>query len=302
MSNKNEMSDTQLATRVSLRTITINIILTIIQMIIGIFSRSSAMISDAVHTASDIFSTVVVIIGVRMASKASDKEHPYGHERMEPIAAMVLAGILCATGIGIGYSAVLNIIHGGPDENPAKGLIGILALCTAAITVLVKEWMYWHTRAAAKKIGSGAMMADAWHHRSDSLSSVGSFAGILGARLGFPVLDSLAGVIICLFIVKAAYDIFRAAVCKMTDTACDDETICQIREIVLEHDGVLGIDDLKTRLFGNKIYVDLELSLDGSSTLTQAHDIGECIHVEIEARISMVKHCMIHINPGEKCP
>ena len=140
-------------------------------------------------------------------------------------------------------------------------------------------------------------MADAWHHRSDSLSSIGSFAGILGARMGFIQLDSLASIIICIFVVKVSVDIFRDAAAKLTDKACDSKTAEEIRRITLSSEGVKGIDDLKTRQFGDKIYIDLEICADGSLTLFDAHKIAETVHDNIEKKIPHVKHCMVHINP-----
>ena len=141
-------------------------------------------------------------------------------------------------------------------------------------------------------------MADAWHHRSDAFSSIGALVGIAGARLGFPVLDPLASIIICLFIGKAAVDIFMDAVNKMVDHSCDEETTRAIRACAEAHEGVRGIDLLMTREFGNVIYVEMELSVDGSLPLIQAHAIAEGVHDEIEAQFPKVKHIMIHVNPA----
>jgi len=157
--------------------------------------------------------------------------------------------------------------------------------------------MYWYTRSAAKKVDSGALMADAWHHRSDAFSSVGSFIGILGARLGFPFLDPVACIVICLFIIKAAFSIFMDAIGKMTDKSCNDEIVKEIREVILAQKDVIRIDRLRTRLFGDKIYVDLEISIDGEAKLYEAHDIAQQVHDAIEKRFSNVKHCMVHMNP-----
>lgn len=283
----------QIATRVSINTIIVNIILTIFKIIAGITASSAAMISDAIHSASDILSTIVVIVGVKMASKTSDADHQYGHERLECVSAIILAGMLGITGVGIGISGIGKVI-----SRSAVTVPGILALIAAIVSIVIKEGMYHYTKRAAVKINSGALLADAWHHRSDALSSIGSFAGILGARLAFPVLDPIASIVICLFIIKAAADIFLDAVNKMTDKACDAKTVSHIRELILECSGVLGIDDLKTRKFGDKIYVDVEIIADGTITLAHAHDIAEMVHMKIEKEIENVKHCMVHINPS----
>ena len=140
-------------------------------------------------------------------------------------------------------------------------------------------------------------MADAWHHRSDALSSVGAFAGILGARLGFPVLDPAAGLVICIFIEKAALEIFRDASDKLVDKACPTETAEKIRAAILGIHGVEQIDLLNTRLFGSRIYVDVEISMDGSKSLTDSHQTAEAVHLAVENAIPEVKHCMVHVNP-----
>lgn len=173
----------------------------------------------------------------------------------------------------------------------------MLAMAAAVISIIVKEAMYWYTRYAARKINSTSLMADAWHHRSDALSSVGSLIGILGARLGFPVMDPLASVVICVFIIKASVDIFKDAVEKMTDESCDSQIVSGMRELVSSQDGVLGLDELKTRMFGSRIYVDIEISAYGGQTLDEAHRIAERVHDAVEGGYPRVKHCMVHVNP-----
>lgn len=295
--NENRTNDYEkTAMRISFVSIAANIILSLLKMLAGILAHSGAMISDAIHSASDVFSTIVVVIGVKISGKESDKEHPYGHERMECVAAIILATVLALTGFGIGWSAVLKITEG---EFEQLAVPGILALFAAVLSIVVKEAMFWYTRAGAKRIDSGALMADAWHHRSDSLSSIGALIGIAGARLGYAVLDPLASFVICIFIEKAAYDIFMEAVDKMVDKACDEETEERMRACVLEQEGVLGVDLLRTRTFGNKIYVDIEICADGDKTLWEAHTIAEMVHDSVEREFPKVKHIMVHVNPKE---
>jgi cation diffusion facilitator family transporter len=286
----------RVANKVSFVTIIGNILLSVMKLIAGFIAHSNAMISDAIHSASDVFSTFVVIIGIKLASKKADKEHPYGHERLECVAAIVLSMVLFITGFGIGAAALKNITSG--DYNNIV-VPGILALVAAIVSIVSKEAMYWYTRYNAKRIDSSALMADAWHHRSDAFSSIGALIGIAGARLGFPIMDSIASLIIFVFIIKAAYDIFKDAIDKMVDHACDDDTVNHIRECVMKHEDVLGIDMLQTRIFGNKIYVDLEISTDGSYTLSKAHTIAESVHDDIEKSFPKVKHIMVHVNPAD---
>ncbi len=290
-----DMQNQKIAMHVSTVSIAVNLLLSLGKLLAGIFGRSGAMISDAVHSASDVFSTVIVIIGVRISSKKSDTNHPYGHERLECVASVILATILLATGIGIGLGGLRTILSG---DYETLAVPGVTALAAAAVSIAVKEWMYWYTRAAARKINSGAMMADAWHHRSDSLSSIGAFIGIAGSRMGYPVLDSAACLGISVFIAKAAYEIFMDAVDKMVDKACDTKTEAEIRRVVLREEGVLGIDRLMTRLFGAKMYVDMEIAADGNKTLYETHDIAERVHDAIEENFPEVKHCMVHVNPA----
>ena len=293
---KTSMENTsKIAFRVSRVSIYANAALSAVKLLAGLLAHSGAMVSDAVHSISDVFSTFIVMIGVRLAGKESDREHPYGHERMECVAAIVLAGVLLLTGLMIGYEGVQKIMNADALQTP-----GILALAAAVLSIAVKEAMYQYTRKAAKRIDSDALMADAWHHRSDALSSVGALIGIGGARLGFPILDPIASLVICLFIAKAAYEIFRDAINKMVDQSVDEETENTLRACALAHPGVLGIDRLMTRKFGNRIYVEMEIAVDGSLPLTDAHGIAENVHNDIERQFPKVKHIMIHVNPAEE--
>ena len=286
--------NTRIAFRVSRISIIANVALSAVKLLAGLLANSGAMVSDAVHSLSDVFSTFIVMIGMRLAGKESDREHPYGHERMECVAAIVLAGILLATGLVIGWQGIQKIMK--PEDLQVPG---ILALIAAAVSIGVKEAMYQYTRRAAKQIDSGALMADAWHHRSDALSSVGALIGIGGARLGFPILDPIASLVICLFIAKAAYEIFRDAINKMVDESADEETENALRACAMAHPGVMGIDRLMTRIFGNRMYVEMEISVDGAMSLTAAHEIAEGVHNDIEHQFPKVKHIMIHVNPAE---
>lgn len=283
------------AVKVSLVSIIGNAVLTAFKLLAGILAHSGAMISDAVHSASDIFSSIIVIIGVKLAAKESDQDHPYGHERFECVAAIVLAVILLITGIFVGVSAVEGILAPTAEKMPVPG---VLALVAAVVSIVSKEGMYWYTRFYAKRLDSGALMADAWHHRSDALSSVGALIGIAASRLGFPIFDPIASLVICLFIGKAAYDIFNDAIAKMVDRACSTELEQAIYDKAAEQTDVLGVDMIQTRVFGNKIYVDIEIRADGQKSLFEGHEIAQSVHDAIEESFPDVKHIMVHVNPA----
>ncbi len=290
----NQTADKNVIMRVSNVSIVVNIFLSLVKLIIGFVAASGAMISDAVHSASDVFSTVVVMIGANAAAKEPDNEHPYGHDRMECIAAVILSVVLFVTGIGIGLTGLKKIFGGSYTE---LAVPGALALTAAVLSVIVKEAMFWYTIHNAKKINSTALTADAWHHRSDSLSSVGSFIGILGARLGFPICDPIASVIICLFIIKAAFDICKESLDEMVDKSCDEQVEKDMSEIIKAQDGVISLDLLMTRMFGSKMYVDVEIGADETISLKESHQIAQNVHDAIEKSFPKVKHCMVHVNP-----
>lgn len=273
-----------------------NVVLTAFKLFAGIVGNSGAMVSDAVHSLSDVFATFIAFLGVKLSKKSEDKMHPYGHERLECVASVILGLILLVTGLGIGKVGLQNIFSGNYESLTIPGTIALVA---AVVSIVVKEGMYWYTRHYAKVLNSAAFMADAWHHRSDAFSSIGSLIGIGGAMLGFPVLDSVASVVICLFILKVSYDVLKDAVVKMLDTSCGEEFDSQVKEFVASQKEVIGVDMLSSRMFGNKAYVDLEIEVGRDKLLWQAHEIAEKVHNSVEQKFENVKHVMVHVNPSK---
>lgn len=286
----------QQVVKVSQVSIATNFFLSVLKFVAGIVANSSAMIADAVHSASDVVSSILVIVGVNISEKESDESHPYGHERLEGIISIILAILLLLVGAGIGYSAYVKIVAGNYDN---LKIPGTLALVAAVVSIVTKECLFWYSIKVAKRTDSVSLKADAWHHRSDALSSVGSFIGIFFARMGYPVLDPIASLVICLFILKVSIEILRESFERLIDKSCDDETQDKIKDIILRQDGVITLDELKTRIFGYKIYVDVEISADGKSSLDEIHKIAENIHLTVENEIPKVKHCMVHVNPAQ---
>ncbi|EFP60149.1 cation diffusion facilitator family transporter [[Clostridium] innocuum] len=263
----------------------------------GVIGNSGAMISDAIHSFSDVLTTLIAWIGVKVSKKAADEAHPYGHERMECVASLLLGLVLMATGLGVGRVGVDNIIA---NNYEALAIPKMIALAASVVSILGKEAMFWYTRYYAKLINSSAFMADAWHHRSDAISSIGSFIGIAGAMLGFPVMDSVASVVICLFILKVAYDILRDALMKMLDTSCGEAYENQLTHYIAEKEDVRSVDLLHSRMFGNKVFIDLEISVDGDKSLRDAHAVAELVHEDVELNFPEIKHIMIHVNPANE--
>lgn len=284
----------KIGNKISIVTILVNVFLSLLKFIIGIIGNSSALLSDAVHSLSDVITTFCVMFGLKISEKPEDKDHPYGHEKFEPILTKVLSFILFATAISIGIAA-LKTLSEGSTAIPSK-----ITMLAAIISILTKEWMFRYTMKGAKEINSSSLEADAWHHRSDSLSSIGSLIGIIGARMGFAAADPIASIVICLIILKASVDIFLQATNQVVDKATDDETIKNIEKITLSVEGVKGIDSLKTRIHSNKLFIDLEISACKDMSFVDAHNIAEDVHKKIEETIPSVKHCTVHINPCEK--
>ena len=291
------MDEQAVIKRISFVGIVGNILLTAFKLFAGVYGHSAAMVSDAVHSLSDVFATLVAFMGITFSKKTADPKHPYGHERMECIASLLLGGILFATGLGIGKVGVESILFGGREGTVPE----VIALIAAVVSIVSKEAMYWYTRHYAILLDSSVFMADAWHHRSDAFSSIGSLIGIGGAMLGFPILDSLASLVICVFILKVACDILKDAVEKMMDTSCGEAYEKQLAEFILRQDGVEGIDVLRSRMFGSRVFVDLEIIVDGRKSLYEAHGIADQVHSAVEREFTEIKHIMIHVNPKEEC-
>ena len=286
------MDKIKIVKKVSFYTILFNTILAFIKLFAGIFSNSSAMISDSVHSFSDVGTTIIAFIGIIIANKDDDDSHRYGHERLECVASIILSMILFMVGVEIGISGIKSLI-----KNDYGALPGVFSIVAAILSIVVKELMYHYTIRAARKVNSNALKADAWHHRSDSLSSVGALFGIILSRCGFPYFDIVASIVIAVIICKIGIEIFIDATDKLVDKSCNNEMVDEIKKVVLQQKGVLEIDDIKTRIFAEKIYVDIEISADGNKTLNETHAIAHKVHDAVEKTFSNVKHCMVHVNP-----
>ena len=292
--NEKNAAGSARAVRVSIVNLVVNIIVFAGKMLAGIFSHSTALISDAIHSASDVLDTIVVLAGVKLASKKPDKLHPYGYERMEGIAALILAVVLFITGATIGIGAGESIISGEYKEAASPGLA---ALITAICCIVIKEGMYWYTRAAGKALSSGALMATAWHSRADALSSLGALAGIVGARMGLSILDPLAGICICIFVCKVSYNIFRGSVNKLVDKSAGDDLSEDVKKIAEGFPQIIEVLSVRSRIFGNRVYLDIDLSAASETSLEDCARLRETLKNAVLDAHEEVKDCTIQIFP-----
>ena len=275
-----------------------NVALSAFKLAAGVLGSSAAMISDAIHSLSDVLATAIAYVGVKAASREADESHPYGHEKLECLASLALGMVLAVVGCGIGWSGaqtVYAVAAGQPVELAEPSMV---ALMGAVVSIVSKEAMYRYTCHWAKVMQSPAFLADANHHRSDALSSVGALVGIGASLAGFALGDSLASVVICVFILKMAWEVAADAVNRMVDAPCSKEDEEAMRACVLGQPGVCGLDMLRTRMFGAKAYVDVEIAVDGTLSLYEAHSIAEQVHDQLEAGFPQVKHVMVHVNPA----
>lgn len=283
----------EIGVRVSKNTIIGNFILAFIKILIGFVARSTAMLADGMHSLSDVVTTIGVIIGLKLSHKEADKSHPYGHERIESITSLFLSTVLFLVAISIGYSGIIKIIN---HNYVTPGFSAIIAAITS---IIVKELMYWYTIKYANEINSPSLKADAWHHRSDALSSIGALIGIAGARMGYPFLDPLVAIIIALVIIKVAFNICKQSIAQLIDEAASEDDVQVIIDKINSIDGIYEIKNLKTRQHSNRLYVDVDISVDATLTVEEGHNIASYVHNLIEED-SRIKHCMVHVNPYYK--
>lgn len=281
--------NTRIITAMTVITVLVNACLAAVKLTAGIVAGSYAMVSDAVNSASDVVSAIIILIGVKIASKKADVNHPYGHERFECIASLALSFIMLFTAFEVGKSAITGVTNEAP---------GSLAVIAAAVSIATKLVLFIVTVIVARKTASSSLKTLSFDHVSDVVATTGGLVGIILARLGYGAFDRVMGFVICLFIAFTALKIFREVTGKLTDEAADKQTEEKIREIISSDFGVTGIDSVNTRKFGDRIYVDIEIAVYRNLSLTEAHEIAERVHDKIESEMPAVKHCTVHVNPA----
>lgn len=288
------IDESQAIRKMSAVSIVGNTVLSLFKLAAGLIGNSGAMVSDAVHSFSDVGTTLVALIGTKISRREADASHPYGHDRIESLASLALGVVLFLVGIGIGSSGVESIISENYKHFTAPTEIALVA---AAISILVKEAMFWYTRHYARAIGSSVFMADAWHHRSDALSSIGALVGIGGAMAGYAIMDPLASIVICCFIIKVSFDIAKDACSRLLDASCGEEYENEMAENVLAVKGVESVDMIRSRRFGSGSCIDLEVSVDEDLTLRKAHEISERARAAVLEKDPNARHVTVHANP-----
>lgn len=276
----------------------INLLLVVFKFTAGICGHSAAMIADAVHSLSDFATDIVVLLFVRISNKPQDKSHDYGHGKYETLATAVIGTLLAVVGMGICWNGLLSIKavwDGNIPEAP-----GIMALWAAILSILLKEAVFHYTRRIGIRTGSKAVVANAWHHRSDALSSIGTAAGIGGAiGLGeqWRILDPIAAIIVSLFIIKVSATLLKPCIDELTDSSLPEETEEQIKKIVEEHQGVSALHNLRTRQVGNHYAIEMHIRMDGHLTLFEAHAKASAIEKKLKQTFGAETHVGIHVEP-----
>ncbi len=281
----------QASQRVTLVSVGWNLILTIAQVVIGIVGNSQALVADAMHTLSDLVTDFMVLYALKHGKKAADEEHPYGHARIETAVTLILGIVLFGVGAGIAVSAGLRLFTATAFVIPAA-----MTLWTATATLAVKEALYHYTLRAAKRYNSSMLRANAWHHRSDALSSLIVAAGIGGSLLGFAYLDSIAAVIVALMVAKVGVELSRQALTELIDTGLAAEDLAAIRAGILAVNGVRALHLLRTRRIGGQALVDVHIIVDPAISVSEGHQISEQVRRTLIAERDEVADVMVHID------
>ncbi len=276
----------------------VNLLLLIFKCFAG---HSSAMIADAVHSLSDFFSDIVVIVMVRLSAKPEDKDHDYGHGKYETLASLIVGLMLAIVGLGIFYNGVSTTIAFFNGES--IGQPTWIALIAAIVSIFAKEGIYRYTIYKERAIHSSALIANAWHHRSDALTSVAALVGIGGAMIlgsKWAVLDPIAAAVVSIFIIKAAYDLIKPNLDELLEKALSEEQKQGISKIVLDTPGVVGMHRLRTRRVGNNLAIELHIKMDGNMSLRQAHEIATEVEKRLKQAYGNDIHTGIHMEPFQR--
>ncbi len=271
----------------------INVVLVAAKLAAGIVSRSQALVADGVHSVSDLFSDFVVLVGLRLGRKEEDEDHPFGHARIETISSMLVGALLLVVGAGIAFNALTSIYE------HRRASPGLLAIIVAAFSIISKEAMYWYTVRVGRRIKSLALIGNAWHHRSDALSSVAVLIGVTAAYINpeWHLADAYAALIVTLFIFKVGWSLAWGALKQVVDTAPDREILDQLVETASAVDGVWEVHDVRARYSGSQIFVEMHIVVDPELTVREGHHIADKVRFHLVNKISDVTRVIIHVDP-----
>lgn len=271
-----------------------NLVLAGLKIFVGLVWHSAALVADGIHSISDLASDAVVLLATRHGRQPADEHHPYGHERFETVATVVLSIMLALVAAGIGWDSVMRMIN--RDEIPVPG---IWVIVVALLSLFSKEWLYQYTMRVARRENSRVLEANAWHHRSDAISSFIVLLGVTGAMVGAPVLDALAAMIVALMIAQISWGLLSSSVRELVDTAVDEEIQAEIEDLITGTDGVINLHMLRTRLMGNSILVDAHIQVSPRLSVSEGHHIAEQVEARLLAGIEGVQDVTIHVDPED---
>ncbi|MGM0370467.1 MAG: cation diffusion facilitator family transporter [Bacillota bacterium] len=277
----------------SIVSLVINILLAIIKIIVGFTFASKALVADGFHSVSDVVSTVIIIMSIKISQAPPDQEHPYGHGKAESIATKLLGLLLIFTGVFLVKDAVMSIIEG------EISVPGSLVLWVAGLSIVTKELLYRYIKRVGEKIDSKGLIADANHHRSDSLSSFAALIGAAGAKLGWPLLDPLAGLVVALFIIKVGIEILLDAINDLMDAVPSQDKVDEIKVEIEELPEIITIGDIKLRAYGPNLYVDVAIVVADQLTVIEGHRIAVKVKDKIISDNDKVQEVMVHVDPEQ---
>jgi cation diffusion facilitator family transporter len=282
----------EVARRSTLVSVLVNLALTAVQMVVGLLAHSQALVADGIHSLSDLVADFVVLLANRHSRKEADEDHHYGHQRYETAASLVLGGLLLSVGAGMLWSAANKL---GDPELIAK--VKPVALYVALTALLAKELLFRYMLAAAERVRSSMLVANAWHARSDAASSLVVALGIIGNLMGYPLLDPVAASIVGFLVAKMGWSFGWDALNDLMDRSASDEQIAQIKDILVHTPGVQGVHDVRTRKMGDMIMVDAHLEIDGNLTVREGHDIATAARDRVMGQLPVLD-VMTHLDPA----
>ena len=267
-----------------------NLLLSIIKLIGGIIGNSAALVADAVHSISDLLTDVIVLITLKIGQKPKDDNHPYGHGKVESLGTTAIGFFVISAGLGLAYEA-WDIIQSGAPRSPE-----LLAAGIALISIFIKEWLFRYTRSVGKKSSSSILLANAWHHRSDAISSIAALIGIIGSMAGFPVLDPIAAAMVSLMIIKVGYELTLGGFRDLMDTALNEKDTQKLQTTIDDISGVIKSHDLRTRKIGEGILMDVHIQVDSDLTVTEGHEVGERVRRQLIKNYPNTQDVLVHVD------